>query len=53
MHSFELLSDPLGDERPIRRVRDYVKDGFAVICCSAVVSSVAAVILTLVAKLAG
>ncbi len=40
-------------ESPVRRVRDEVKDGMAVIACSALASSVMAFGVLLISKLAG
>lgn len=43
----------VGLEPPVRRVRDEVRDGVAVIVASALASSILAVVATLVMKLAG
>jgi hypothetical protein len=40
-------------EPPVRRVRDEVRDGVAVVVTSALASTVLAVVATLVMKLAG
>lgn len=44
---------PVGVEPPVRRVREEVRDGLAVIVTSALASTVLAVVATLVMKLAG
>jgi hypothetical protein len=41
------------EERPVRRVRDEVKDGLAVIVFSAVASSALALMLVVLSALAG
>ncbi len=41
------------DERPVRRVREEVRDGVAVVAFSAVMSTALSVVVLLVTKLAG
>ncbi len=41
------------EERPVRRVREEVRDGLAVVCVSALASSSVALLVTVIAWLAG
>jgi hypothetical protein len=41
------------EEQPVRRVREEVRDGLAVIVVSAAASTAVAIVLTLVTKFAG
>jgi hypothetical protein len=41
------------EERPVRRVREEVRDGVAVVVCSAVTSTAVAVAVLVLTKLAG
>jgi hypothetical protein len=45
--------EPLETELPVRRVRDEVKDGVAVVAMSAIVSTLVAVGFTVLMKLVG
>ncbi len=46
-------AEALPTKPPVRRVRDEVKDGLAVAATSALISTLAAVALTVLMKLAG
>jgi hypothetical protein len=51
MSSWGVIAPP--EEKPVRRVREEVRDGVAVVVVSAVVSTGLAVLLTLVTRFAG
>jgi hypothetical protein len=44
---------PVPEEPPVRRVRDEVRDGVAVVVTSAIASTLLALVATVVMKLAG